>query len=91
MPELTTRPSRALSLTALNVTNSVELPVEIPDDLSGLDAARSIATLMLLPDGDWVLRDNRSGAYIRDEDRIGDTVTPGTSVTLTTRARLGSV
>jgi hypothetical protein len=78
-----------LTLTATDVTGTMEMDVEIPDDLSGLDAAQSIAALLLLPEDDWVLRDNETGVYVRDEDRVGDTIAPGASVTLTTRAHLG--
>jgi hypothetical protein len=78
-----------LAVTATDVTGTMEMPVEIPNDLSGLDAAQSIAALMLLPEDDWVLRDNRTGAYVQDEDRVGEKLSPGASVTVTTRAHLG--
>ncbi len=89
MSNLATTCDAWLAVTVSDVTSTVELDAELPNDLSGRDAAQAIAALMLLPEDDWVLRDNATGAYVMDEDRVGDILSAGASVTLTTRAHLG--
>jgi len=70
-----------------------ELPkiVAVDADPASLRVPAPIRDGALLPEDDWILRDDSTGVYVKDEDRIGDALSPGASVTLTTRAHLGWV
>jgi hypothetical protein len=89
----TLAPPRAdglLRLHASNVTGTRSLPVDVPAGRPAEEVARSIASLMALPDNvPWALRDDGSAAYLVDADPIGTQVGPATHVTVVPKTHLG--
>jgi hypothetical protein len=80
------------SLAVTDVTRTREL--EAPDFQRATpagDVARAVAARMALPDNvPWVLRDNRTGAYLVDRAPIGEQVESGASLTVTPATHLGA-
>ena len=82
--------SDVLALRATNVTGTREMPLEVQRGLSAGDVAGSIANLMALPDDvPWVLRDDRSSAFLDEGRPIGEQLAPGARVTITPKTHLG--
>ena len=82
--------SDVLAFRATNVTGTREMPLEVQRGLPAGDVAESIANLMALPDDvPWVLRDDRSSAFLDEDLPIGEQLAPGARVTITPRTHLG--
>ncbi len=79
-----------LSFRAGNVTGTRELPVEFGRELSVRDVTDVLVDRMALPDDvSWVLRDDRSSAFLDESRPIGDQLEPGAHVTVTPMTHLG--
>ncbi|MEZ6014662.1 MAG: hypothetical protein R3F49_06090 [Planctomycetota bacterium] len=79
-----------LTFRATNVTGTRTLDLEVARDVSARSVAEDLMTIMQLPnDVSWVLRNDRSAAFLDEAGAIGDQLEPGTRVTLTPRAHLG--
>ncbi len=80
-----------ISFLASNITGTQSVPVEVNGGLSVRSVADSIAARMALPDDvAWALRDDDSSAYLDDGQPLGAQIGPGSRVTITPRAHLGS-
>ncbi len=80
-----------ISFFATNVTGTQSVPVEVDGGLTVRSVTDSIADRMALPDDvAWALRDDDSSAYLDDGQPIGAQIGPGSRVTITPRAHLGS-
>ena len=80
-----------ISFFATNVTGTQSIPVEMDGRLSVGSVTDSIASRMALPDDvAWALRDDDSSAYLDDGQPLGAQIGPGSRVTITPRAHLGS-
>ena len=79
-----------LAFRAANVTGTRQLDLEVERDVPANRVADDVAQLMQLPrDVSWVLRDDRSAAFLDEAAPIGDQLEPGTRVTLAPRTHLG--
>ena len=82
--------TEVVTIRALNVTGTQELPLEVRRDLPAEEVARSIAELMSLPQNvPWALRAD-SSAYLDDRVPIGEQLEPGATVTVTPKTHLGA-
>lgn len=81
---------KVLAFRATNVIGSRELPIEVGRELSAGDVTDVIVNRMSLPDDvTWVLRDDRSSAFLDESRPIGDQIEPGARVTVTPKTHLG--
>ncbi len=79
-----------LTFRAADVTGTRDLPVEVQRGLDVGTVARSVASLMRLPDDvPWALRDQTSSAFLDEGRSIGEQLSPGARVTLTPKTHLG--
>lgn len=80
----------ALSFRASNVTGTRLLDLQVDRATPANRVAGEIAEMMKLPDDvSWVLRSDRSAAFLDESRPIGDQLTPGAQVTLAPRTHLG--
>ena len=81
-----------LDLEVTDVTGSVSVRAEgVEGTLSAGDVAKSLASGMSLPETDpWALRVDSTSQLLVDDDPIGEQITTGERLTLTTKSHLGA-
>jgi hypothetical protein len=83
-------PGATLRFRATNVVATRTLPVEVQADLPARAVAKSLASLMGLPDNvPWALRAD-STAYLAEDSSIGSQVETDALLTVTPRTHLGA-
>lgn len=87
---ITSQHPGVLAFRASNVTGTRALDLEVERGVPAREVAEDLVRLMQLPtDVSWVLRNDRSAAFLEEGRAIGDQLDPGTRVTLTPRPHLG--
>jgi hypothetical protein len=79
-----------LSFHVVDVTNSHAAEVSVQPSLPAAAVTRSLVVQLELPDHTpFGLRDESTGAFLDDTKSIGEQITPGARLTVTTKTHLG--
>ena len=88
---IASKPQSPITVNVTDVTGTKSTEIKLPATLPGGTAARSIATMMNLPENvNWTLRNDDSSAFLSDDRAVGEQLPrTGANLTLTPKTHLG--